>query len=1093
MPAVEEIGPLLRLIDKDGRLHPVPGFTLEQFEELYRLQNRLVQEDRGPSFSIQELTIQGTAGERAADLTVRLKVLVGESGWVRVPLAMREAVLREPPEYQGSGEQFVAYDESDGGYVSWIHSASSDPHSLEFKVFAPLDTVGGQTRLRLRIPRATTSKLTLEVPLARVEAQVPPSATLEPMRSLGEGRSEVAVIGLAGDFVLQWFDPGDVQAETPQVVEAAGEVLVRYQSRSMEAEATFTVRVYGAPLDRFRVRLPEGTQWVPPTPEPSDYTLVAAPAEEQAPQRAIVEVRFPQPVAGPVQVKLAARQPQIPAGQPNQWIAVPCFEVVGAERQSGHVVVAAAEDWQVQWGPSRGVQRIDHWPELLDTSDAVAGFEYSTQPYSLSARLVPRKTRTSVEPVYLVLVGPESVDLQATLKYTVRQAKAFAFDLKANGWQIDRVEPETLVAADGLTLADDGSASIALREPSAGDIQLGIRAHRAMPAPGEPLEVPLPEPQADALGPAAVIVQPADNVEIIPNVASIVGLTRQQIAPSVQLPGLELPRRQQQPLFYRGESGPGVFSAHVRQLPQDVRVEVETEVSLQAREGRVSQRFAYTVAHEAVECLLLDVPAPLAREGVLEVRLDGQLLKALAVPPPAAPAAAAPAPSPASAAPAPAQAGQAGAPPAELIRMQVDLPEARIGACELQVRYPLRFAPLVPLKRVVVEIPLVVPVDGRLGGNRLNLTAAEGIAVQRQSRSWRLPAGNEATAGTLRLTADRREASVRVSAELQDQQDSRAVVIDRAWIRTLIDPQQRLDRATFLFSSRVPEVELLLPAEVQPRNMQVLLDGSPTSPFAAGEGRWVMALPSGTASRQHRLEVWYQFPDQRPPQGPMTLEVARLGRDSWTRRLYWQLLLPANEHVLHAPQGFTDESSWQWQGYYWGRRPTLDTAALEQWMGVEASDVPAASDLMGANEYLFSAMGRVERATLRTASRSWIVLVASGGALVAGLLLVYVSFFRRPAVLLTIGILVLSAGFLYPEPALLAAQAASIGLALALVAGLLESSFVRRRSARPFLESASQVREKGSTQTFSKPPGSVGPPSTETAALPAPASAESHP
>ncbi len=148
------------------------------------------------------------------------------------------------------------------------------------------------------------------------------------------------------------------------------------------------------------------------------------------------------------------------------------------------------------------------------------------------------------------------------------------------------------------------------------------------------------------------------------------------------------------------------------------------------------------------------------------------------------------------------------------------------------------------------------------------------------------------------------------------------------------------------------------------------------------------------------------------------------------RRLYWQLILPRDEHLLTPPEGFAGEQTWTWTGCCWGRRPLLDQAQLENWVGVRQRASPAGQ----VNEYLFSAFGNVDRCVVHTAGRSWIVLAASGAALLAGLLLIYVRRLSHPAVLLSATVLLAAAGMVYPEPAGLAAQAAVLGLALALVA-----------------------------------------------------------
>ena len=146
----------------------------------------------------------------------------------------------------------------------------------------------------------------------------------------------------------------------------------------------------------------------------------------------------------------------------------------------------------------------------------------------------------------------------------------------------------------------------------------------------------------------------------------------------------------------------------------------------------------------------------------------------------------------------------------------------------------------------------------------------------------------------------------------------------------------------------------------------------------------------------HLLELRYHFAE-RPPRGAMSLEMPRLGRGAWVRRLYWQLILPRDEHLLAAPEGFAGEQAglgtatagaagrcWTRPSWRigWARRRGLAPAGQ-------------------SNEYLFSALR--QRRPLRRVYRpaaAWIVLLASGAALLAGLLLIYVRRLRHPAALL---------------------------------------------------------------------------------------------
>jgi hypothetical protein len=179
------------------------------------------------------------------------------------------------------------------------------------------------------------------------------------------------------------------------------------------------------------------------------------------------------------------------------------------------------------------------------------------------------------------------------------------------------------------------------------------------------------------------------------------------------------------------------------------------------------------------------------------------------------------------------------------------------------------------------------------------------------------------------------------------------------------------------------------------------------------------------------------------------------------------LALPRDEHLVIGPKGLTSEFRWGWNGTFWGRIPVWEQADLEGWCGVPSADPGPAPG--ATSRYLFSSLGRVRECEVWTASRSLIVLSASAIALVAGLMLMYVPATRHPVALLTAAVALTSAALLHPGPTLLALEAASLGLALTLLAGLLQRSVARRR--RMLLgEPSSSVLDKGSTQTLRRPP-----------------------
>ncbi len=1053
-PRVEESQPPLYFLkDKDGNLVPVPGFSLEDFKKYYDLKNNLTQPDRRPRYSIQRVSVDAEAGESHAKLTIDIEVVAGQDGWVRVPLHLNRAVLRRTATYKGQGEHLLHFEATGDGYVCWFRSAEGGKHQLTLDMLTPLSSTDDQWRLKLHIPRAATSELKLKVPMAEAVGRVSEDATLLPPTNVPSGGTEFHVLGLGNDFELIWHKPNVRIAEIPAVLVAEGTVLLNIDDRGVDARAILSVKSNGAAFDRFRVRLPLGAELI--SDSSSDYTVTRIEQPDQTvPQQRVVEVRLAQKTVGPVEVQLIARR-QCKVAEPSEWIELAGFEVLGAARQRGHVAVRTTDGWQVLWGPSSGLRRVDRLPEPLQDENVSAGFEYFVQPYSLTAGLVPKKTRIGVEPEYLLLVGADRIRLEATLKYTVRGAKVFALDVALDGWELDEVLPENLLAVDDTAVSDDGMLTIPLLKPTTGRIEVRVRAHRSIPPGTSSLLLSLPEPQVNSPRPAAVVVLPDDNVRLVPNPKATIGLARQPLEPRT-----ELPERQQPPLFYRSDGTKAIFAAEFSVLKQQIAVAVTSRLHLTRQSGKVEQKLAYTISHEPVEVLTLEVPRNLAEANLLKIACNGQSITPVQLPENLE------------------SNNDSDNTTAETKAMRVPLPAGCIGLCELTVQWPIQLPKSLLDQPEAMSVPLVMPGDGKLTGNKLYITAAPGICVEPRPDPWVVSSPGK-SAGTWELTADRRADRLELDVHLQPVDSSGVTVVERAWIQTWLTKTVRQDRAVFAFTSTGKELQLDIPAGAEPNDVQVTLDGKPLTVPIADCNRLVVPLSNNMNHRRHILELLIHFRRHRTGPGHLVLEIPRLGENVWVRRIYWQLVLPKNEHVVVAPNDFTGEYRLEWNGYFWGRKPLLEQAQLESWVGAE-NQTPVSAE---TNRYLFSGLGTEVRCELRTTQRSWIVLGASGAALVVGLMLIYVPVCRRPGTLLTLALALLCVGMLYPEPTLLIAQAAILGLVLTLTAWLLERSVVRRRRSTIVPEISSFILDQGSTKTQILPPAAGKQSSTQTAPI----------
>jgi hypothetical protein len=275
---------------------------------------------------------------------------------------------------------------------------------------------------------------------------------------------------------------------------------------------------------------------------------------------------------------------------------------------------------------------------------------------------------------------------------------------------------------------------------------------------------------------------------------------------------------------------------------------------------------------------------------------------------------------------------------------------------------------------------------------------------------------------------------------------------------------------------------------VVPDDVLVLLDREQVASRVDADRKLSVAVPKESGRRTHVLELTYHFRGRDTAGWPITLEAPSPADESWVRRMYWQVQLPPQEHLLFTPQSFVSESAWRFNGLLFGRQPLRNQADLESWCGATAQ--PSEDSW---NTYLFSSLGPAESLDLFAAQRTWLVFGSSLTALCLGMLVIYLPRMRRAVVLVIIAALT-SFGLLYPEPVLLLLEAGSLGAGLVLLAGLLERVVAGRRSRVPSRRGASSVLDYRG-MVLDKPslaaPGAHS--STRTAAMAAPAGPESAP
>lgn len=1070
-PSVEFKPEMILLEDPEtGQLRQLIGFTLRDFEELSRLKQQRDAMRQPPRYSLQSLSITGTGHAEHAALKVEIKLLANATGWIKVPLRLNEAALMSKPTHTGSGRFFIEAGDAAGGLIAWIECDATDPaqlhgeHTISLDVLAPLRHVAGESRLKLSLPAAPESEVDLTVLTPQAVAAGSEGLARIESRAVNERETRIVGSGLKPDFELIWRQAAGVLTPPAGLLEATAEVLIRIDGRSVRSQADLKIKNSASAFSQFRVRLPKGAELV--SGDASGYEIGPVTAVEED-GRGVVDIHLFEP-NNVAQVRLVTERSITQQDAPMELAG---FEVVDAVRQWGRVAVVVDEQWQAIWGPQSLVRQVESLPETLERDDLAARFEYSGQPYSLTARIVQRRTYIAVEPRYQVDVFADHLDLTATMRYTVRRAGTFQLQVDMANWRLqpdgNAIGPEDVVDVDKIVDTRTRPLILPLRKSVTGPVEIVIRARRELKQDAKSFQFDLPRPDGDFVESATLRLQPATNIELTPRAEQTRGLVRQ----------LDTDDRTgsdsfTQSLNYRGDGPVSTFAADFVIRAQSVAVASKNLVRLDEQAIHVQQSLEFDVAHQPLESVVLLIPRAVAAAdtlATLKVTLDGAEL-------------------------APQRLAEDNADPTGPVRLRVALPVARIGRFDLRVSYTSEPVRVPAEASVPLDVYLVLPSGATATSHELTVMGPEDVNVLTKPDSrWQVDADAGRTnpeGAVLRLANAESDPVVRLFLQSAGRQAAGTTIVDRTYIQTQTTAGRRQDRVVYRFTTDRTTVGLTLPPGLIAGAVRAKLDGRSIFASVNAERKLEVPVPSAApADGYHTLELDFACDQHSAATGRLQLEAPRWIQGTWFRRTYWQLVLPAYQHLVCGPEDFVHEFQWTWHGAFWRRTPLLDQEQLMSWSGGAAARESLASQ---TNQYLFSRISTTDDLTVQTVSRSMGVFVASAVALTVGLLLIYVPLARRPVCLVLVAIGLIAATAIAPEPAIMFAQAAGLGFVLALVALASERYLARRRGPKMVVQGTARANhEFGSTERRVPSPVAGSHSSTKSAALVLPAASES--
>lgn len=1001
-----EASPLDTILMRDakGNLVPVVGMPFEEFEQLLRAKKG-ISPASPPPYTLETVSLVGKATDEIADVQLTATIRVRESGWIRVPLHLAAAVVRQPMKHEGPGEYFLSYDATAGGYVCWLNGNDARPHVITISLSVALTGVGEERRLAFSVPRATESSLRIIVAAATADATLISGEGIATTKPFDGGHTEVTVLGAGGDLQLVWRPRRDT-TKTLLQLDVSGEIATRIHSEHrIASDARLRVRSFGSLFDSFRVRLPPGMELIP-TSSSGGYSVSAVDLEAATTNSAtlpfpeqLVEVRLDKP-ASTIEVLLRAHRE---AEAPIAGLVSPAqFTVVGAVRQRGTIDFSMDGEWQLDWKEDKSVHRIDLTPDTT-AARVVARYEYFQQPCGLQLKVSARPSRVSVEPVHFVYVEPNRLRVESLLKYRFRGTRSPGLAFELDDWNFDRLTPDALLDFPLESAGPSGKLNVPFRPGVAppSELELKLEAHQALPATVEQLSFSFPRPKAEIVVPATIMIFTSDNVELTPQVAQLQGLSAETT--------VSRPAERQPSFAYRDLGGdePARFVASLRMLKRSTTTLGKATVRIERQQIQIEQRIDYRVLHEPQRDFVLVTPQAVASSDGLDVLLNGQSLPTR-------------------------QFRETSQTDERLTRLQFTAPKDLIGNFQVAVRYSL---PLVWDRKAALSwtLPLAVPLEEpgtSFAGQQVEFQGIDNLSVQPEQDNLEEAIQAVPVRGTANTYSWDSETSVSQWILTPGHGAAAgAVHASQMWVQTWLTPLARHERVALRIRTLQESVRLRLPSGVK-SILAAAVDGERVDAGFRSEGgpAPLVTVPLADHGRDCVVEVWYSLdpPPQQVGIYRSELRTAQVLEAEAPRRAYWQLVMPRSMHLVSMPDELSAEMMWSGDRWEILWRPVLDQRQLESWMKASRQDsLPA-----GSNEYLFGAIGRWPTLPIQVASRKILVSIASSCVLTLGLLLLHLRWLRRPSALFVAAVLLTGTALVWPEVAILIGQAGVWGLGI---------------------------------------------------------------
>ena len=1057
----------------------MPGLSWEEFE---RLSNPDLAVDTNQQlFSYQSLSIKGEADAERFEGEVMLRILVtpSQGQWIRIPVQMGNFHRLASPEVTGASDHFMTLTSDGGGHLLLVKTEQQQEVTLRMKVSSRVVSNSVAKTLAFKLPNVP-SKIELSVKADGVQGEILGRGDEVLLKQSWAGKgTDFLIESGGGNYSLRWVSSARAKDDVP-MLEVESRINVRWESPQdpLIAECLVTIEKPRGVVDSFQLRLPPGAKLLDSIQMSDSGQTLELGDPVAGREKEIRDVIIPEPARGSrVDLRFELQLPSQNASQ-NKPFKFRVAEVIGSLRHKGMIAVATGNDYRLRWLNSPWVDRVlGESSEEPANAGSMYEFRFERASFELPLYLGEKARQLRMTSNSKLDVDDSFAKLDMTMSITGQVSKGL-LQFNDAGWQISEIQNSE--TGESLDLFEDGNRFLNLRSAGTGDLsQIRILADLQLQSDNGEIEFFLPTVTdvdgAPSVQKATLDINSGGRSMLVVDLAASVGLTRGIVAsPDVSATRSANTRYQVQT---QGKV-PKVVGALVAQPP---RIILGSSASIELSGDKLRTEVDWTVTsildlEGTLSVRIPNVTSPVVPDdkngsvdGTSEVGGSGTE-----------------------------QAADAAADTSGSKKEPVD-PHAKepwlvtIGGTPAKLKYiegdryqlispaintepmDIKWIRIQDLNEVVgdgtvVAVPLPSP-------DVLDVTIRGNIDVTlRGAQKFDLVSADRQRKKRLDLpTFPREPLRLKLLSRLTSPEE---LTVQKTVLRTVVGRNLRHESVHAKVQGG-DSFKVGLPVDIADVSVQAFIDGDRRT-VRREENNLVVPLPGDSGSHVVDLQVW--FPRETPASFSKIQPMLRL--PFGVGRVYWQIVAPADGHVLWASPTLGRSMSWRFDRWKLYRQPTHDDRRLLRLVDATSVATPP------GNRYLY--IGSDLRSfEVVVVSRVVLWILIGSVVLLAAVVLTNFPRSRHPVTAVVLAVIFAGLLAIAPDAAVLAGQFGIIALVLVVVMIAVRVLVSPTKNGRVFSSTVLPTDQTRPPSTRSLvPAASEDPGITATEALPQPAPTE---